>query len=301
LKVCAFGTTRLDFHIYKPSFFEQHEEVKVDNLDTKIGGSVFNTAVLLKYLNLDIVFYTILGNDELSVISKNALRNYGIDYKCTSSKGSKSPVTFILLDSDGEKVMFSYDGNSYTDDVIDILQKNCNMYDAFFTSCYEINNENRIKVSNILQDFVVRNKKTFIDLSPLTYRVSKEVWNDVLPYTKIVTGTENEFKALIEILGHSCIEDFKKKYSIEKLFIKKGSKGCTVIDQTNQYDFRVTPIKSKNLTGCGDAFNAGVIIGELKHFPVEKTVKIASKLASEVAKNGFEPLGVVEPVLADVR
>ncbi|MEN6326609.1 MAG: carbohydrate kinase family protein [Syntrophomonas sp.] len=301
--ICGLGTIRLDFHIYMPKILKgMYSEAKIDNLDIKIGGSVFNTTVLLKNLNMNLVFYTIMGNDELSLMSRNALKNYNINYKCTSNIDCKSPITFIQLDSDGEKTMLSYDENSYACEIIDILQNDCNKYEAFYTSCYEVNKYNQKKITTILANFVSRNKKTFIDLSPLTYTLPKDIWNDILPFIKIITGTENEFNMLIEILGHNDLIDFKKNYSIEKVFIKRGAKGCSVLDMNGQQKhFDITPVQSRNMTGCGDAFNAGVILGELKGFPTEKTVSIASKLAFQVAKSGFEPVAVVEAVLADIN
>ena len=302
MNICGYGTIRLDFQIYLPKILTgAYSEEKIDNLDIKVGGSVFNTALLLKYLNMELVFYTIMGSDELSIMCKKALEEHGIDHRSTVNIGNKSPITFIQLDSNGEKTMLSYDGDLDTCGIIDILINDSQKYDAFFTSCYEVNKNNYNKMANLLADFVLRDKKTFFDLSPLVYNLSRDVWDDILPFIKIITGTENEFNILIDILGFTDLMDLKERYSIEKVFIKRGMKGCSVLDIDGlQKNFDITPIKSRNMTGCGDAFNAGVILGELKGFPKEKTILIASKLAYQVAKHGFEPLKITEAVLPDI-
>lgn len=298
MKVCSFGTTRIDFHIYKPEDIAQnYEELKIDNMDVKVGGSVFNTTTLLKYAHTNVMYYTILGNDELSSITKSALRNFGIQYSCTSNLDSKSPVTFIHIDSTGEKVMYSFDGNYYADDVLDILLKNYAKYDAFFTSCYEINRYNYAKLSKLFKNFHKRGKKIFMDLSPLVYRVPKEIWESLLPFITILTGTRNEFNILINQLDLILEKDLVSKFGIEKLYIKKGSKGCTVVSYDNaEQNFSVVPIKSKNLTGCGDAFNAGVILGELSKLSTDNIVGLASNLAGCVAKIGLEPEKIVNEI-----
>jgi sugar/nucleoside kinase (ribokinase family) len=298
LNVCSFGTTRLDFHIYKPEIISpEYKEVKIDSLDIKVGGSVFNTATLLKYLGMNLTFYTILGNDELSWVSKSALRNYGIRYMCTSSIESKSPVTFIHLDSTGEKVMFSYEGNSQPDEIIDILRGDCQEYGAFFTSCYEINTENYEKLKDVLEYFYINNKKTFLDLSPLAYMISKNIWETLLPFITVMTGTESEFKLLNDILDIGTLEELMSKFNMNKLFIKKGSKGCSVVlESTQVIDFPIIPVKSKNLTGCGDAFNAGVIFGELNNLSIDNIVELSSSLAGNVARIGFDPSKITSEI-----
>ena len=60
IKCCAFGTVRMDIHIYKEyGPIGECEEVKVDEMALKIGGSVYNTVAVLNELKQDVVFYTL--------------------------------------------------------------------------------------------------------------------------------------------------------------------------------------------------------------------------------------------------
>jgi sugar/nucleoside kinase (ribokinase family) len=85
-----------------------------------------------------------------------------------------------------------------------------------------------------------------------------------------------------------------KIYKLEKLYIKKGELGCTVINSNGSgRDFETTPVKSDNLTGCGDAFNTGVIFGELNNWELGKIAMYAMGLAYKVAKYGFIPNKII--------
>jgi hypothetical protein len=152
------------------------------------------------FLKTDICYYTLIGNDDLSILSRTALIDSGLEYKVSSYQDSKSPVTFIHLDSTGEKMMFSFDGNIATDNVIDMLLDEKDSYASFFTSCYEINKNNYLKISNLINDYSVQNKSTFLDLSPLVHDIPLSIWKNVIPNLKFLLGTESEFKTLIEIL-----------------------------------------------------------------------------------------------------
>lgn len=295
MKICSYGTTRVDYYLYlKDTASAAFDEYKINDLEKRVGGSVFNTTVILKLLNLDLEYFTIIGNDELGSLCKKSLLNYNIKYTCSLINDVKSPVTFIHLNCAGEKVMYSFDGNVHCHDIINELQESYESYDFFFTSCYEINSENYIKLSAILDEFKKKSKKNFLDLSPLIYSLAKNIWEKILPSIYVLTGTEHEFDLLINILGYNSINELIINNNINKIYIKKGSKGCSVISYDGSViDYFITPIQSKNLTGCGDAFNAGVIFGEINNFKTNETIKLASDLASNVARIGFEPVKIV--------
>jgi sugar/nucleoside kinase (ribokinase family) len=234
---------------------------------------------------MDINYYTIIGNDELQILSKNTLDRAGINYIVSEDTKSKSSITFIHLDNAGEKVMFSYDGKSGEEDIVDVLFNKRKDYDVFYTSCYEIDQNNYKKISELIDYYGVAEKKTFLDLSPLVYTIPKKIWESVLKNLKYIMGTIEEFDLLFNVMEIEGFKYLMEMTKIDKIYIKRGSNGCSVVERgSEELFFETEPIKTDNLTGCGDAFNAGVIIGEVKKLKTSEIADYSMNLASDVIR-----------------
>ena len=297
MDLLGFGTTRIDINLYTPLHAEYSGEVKLDGMRFNIGGSVLNTCLMLHHMGANTTFYTHWGNDEFGLLAQNELREIGLNLiNASSNTKERTATTFILVDKTGERTMYSYDDAAGMNFKIQntFINKVSN-FDGFFTSCYEINKNNFKSIKKVLEKFNDLNKHTFLDLSPLVNNVEKEIWDEVLPCFSIIIGTESEFKELMRIIDVESFEKFNAIYNIKKAYVKMGLNGSrVVIDSTRQYYEKIKPIESKNVTGCGDTYNAGVIWGEINNESEIDIIKRSNTLAGQVAKYGFVPKKVVK-------
>ena len=287
IKCCAFGTARIDIHVYKEyGQLSSYEETKVDEMALQIGGSVYNTVAVLNALKQDTVFYTLNTADELADFIKARLKKEGIPFIINQNEHSSTAVSIIFVDSLGKKKMVSYDGARKDSHILNKLRQDISNYDLFYTSFYEINKQNIPVLAEIMQ----KSRQCFIDLSPLIYEVDPDIINQALSHLQILSGTDDEYNLLLGLMKIGSIEKLIEKYNLKYVFVKKGSKGAALYYNNHVIECKPDGKKeSRDTTGCGDTFNAGVIYSLSKNTSEADMLKNAVNFATLVAYKGFNP------------
>lgn len=286
MRVCAFGTVRMDIRAYQSiNNIEMYEEIKIDDMAFTVGGSVCNTVSVLNVLNQDVTLYMLNANDDFADFVKLKLDKRGLNCISCKQDQNNTAASLIFVDKSGEKKVISYDGVRQDRFILSKLLRDVNQYDLFYTSFYEINSENCEEIIKIMSS----SKKNFIDLSPLIYQVDSEVIKDVLRKTDIVSGTEDEFKILSKKLNIGTYKNYFAEYGFELLLVKQGGRGATLYDTVNTYSYAPSTVKaSRDTTGCGDTFNAGIIVSISKGLDKKSMLEQAVEMATSVAYNGFD-------------
>lgn len=287
IKCCAFGTIRIDIHVYKEyGQLSSYEETKVDEMALQVGGSVYNTAAVLNALKQSTVLYTLNTDDELFDFIKARLKKSGIPFIISQNEHSSTAVSIIFVDSLGKKKMVSYDGVRKDFYILERLKKDISDYDLFYTSFYEINRQNISVLAEIMQ----KSRQCFIDLSPLIYEVDPDIINQALSHLQILSGTDDEYNLLLGLMKIGSIEKLIEKYNLKYVFVKKGSKGAALYYNNHVIECKPDGKKeSRDTTGCGDTFNAGVIYSLSKNTSEADMLKNAVNFATLVAYKGFNP------------
>ena len=115
-----------------------------------------------------------------------------------------------------------------------------------------------------------------------------EVVDKVLSEVNIISGTDDEYDILIKKLEINTYEDLKLKYDFEMMLIKQGDRGATLYDENGQCVYSPKEIKiSHDTTGCGDTFNAGIILSMSKDIDSQRMLQKAVEMATQVAYEGF--------------
>ena len=285
IKCCAFGTVRLDIHVYKEyDRLSTHEEVKVDAMALQIGGSVYNTISVLNELKQDVVFYTLNITDDISDFIKLQMINRNITFVSSKHESNPTAKTIIFVDECGKKKMISYDGVRSDSYVLRKLKKDICNYDLFYTSFYEINNDNLSAIIEIMQS----TKTSFVDLSPLIYSVEQHVLSEVLEHVDILSGTSDEYRILLDSLNIQSIEQLIQTHSLQYVFVKEGAAGATLYYENGiKHCSPKEQHQSYDTTGCGDTFNAAVIYSISCKKTEDEVLRTAVDFASMIAYNGF--------------
>lgn len=286
MRCCAFGTIRMDARIYHQfTGFDIYDEIKVDNMFMTVGGSVYNTVGILTRLKCDVVFYMLNSGDDLTEYVAAKMKNQQIECTTCLRDKNKMAATIVFVGDNGKKKMISYDGERQDKYILQKLYRDIEQYDMFYTSFYEINEENCTDIIRILE----LAKNSFIDLSPLIYEVPSDIISEVLKRTCILSGTQDEYAILFEKLGVTSIKQLAQEYDISMLGIKKGEDGADLYTGKGIIS-RCTKIKkpARDTTGCGDTFNAGIIYSLDKGYSNNKMLGIAVDMATSVAYYGID-------------
>ncbi len=176
MKCCTFGTLRMDIHIFDElKQFQRYDEVKLNKISMMLGGSVYYTSSVLNELDCDTVMYMLNINDDFSDFIKLKLSRQNINYISSKKDSNEAATTLIFVDEHGDKKMMSYDGVRQDHHVINKLLSDVTQYDIFYTSFYEINRHNYLKLLEVIE----KSTLSFIDLSPLLYSIDVKIVKSV--------------------------------------------------------------------------------------------------------------------------
>ncbi len=285
MKCCAFGTVRMDIHAYQEiGAINDHAEIKIDEMNMTIGGSVYNTVSVLNELKQDIVLYMLNSTDDFADYIKMRMNKRDINYITCKQDKNDTATSLIFIGKQGKKKMISYDGDRRDEYILNKLRKDIEQYELFYTSFYEINQNNYQKILNIMSLC----DNNFVDLSPLIYEVDDSVIDAVLQHIQILSGTEEEYDILVNKLNCKSMKEILQKYHMKYIFIKRGSKGATVLTEASEYEYSPKEKRtSHDTTGCGDTFNASIIDSLTKKVNDEWMLQEAVEMATRVAYEGF--------------
>lgn len=304
MKICSFGTIRTDIKLYQKNFdLLKYNESKASGMMIEVGGSVYVTSLLLAHSLCDVDYYTLRHSGKLSEYINLEVEKGPLSIIKSEKDSNITAISVILLDGNGEKKIISYDGKRDDSGVLDLLAQSSGEYDLFYTSFYEINDENISSLSTVMKEV----NSSFVDLSPLIYRVSKKNIEIVLSSVSILSGTHDEFEILFKIIDVTSIRELMEIFPIKEVYEKKGREGAIVYFRKNPsennisvndgVDFYEVPVLgtgySNDTTGCGDAFSAAIIYGKKNSFSIIELLKFAVNTASLVAYNGFIPSEIV--------
>lgn len=294
-KVCVLsaGTLRSDIYLnYDFAVPMKEMEVKLTNYTRKIGGSVFNTSKFIGNYssNIEVTFCTL---NHISLIAELANDSFSgnINISAIGNPINSYPMSIIGLDNIGEKRMISVETDS-PPLYLDSDNPNYYLSDIFYTSFYEINNDNLESICSLCTAFLSRNKYTMIDLCPLIDSLDNDIIVKVLKCISVLSGNEQEYNKLLNKIGISgkklLFESFP---NIKRIFIKRGSEGAEFLSSDGkeyiQRSFISNDFVAKNTTGCGDVFNGAVIIGLLYRWSPEKILSEAVKESAIIAERGL--------------
>lgn len=292
--VVALGTLREDITLnYDFSNPMKVPEVKVNKAKWSVGGSVYNTCsyLSLNSTNLNIRMCTSNYVLLLQRVDQDAING---NFKITTTKTEllEYPISIIGVREDGDKQLLSYDP------VIDaelllLFEHEVENADFVYTSFYEINENNYLKICEIVQRCRSRGAMTMIDLCPLVSMIDAGTLREVLSNMVIVSGNEHEYKDLIQKLGIADTNDLLRNYPyIKYIFIKRGGQGadCKSRKDAENCSFQyygINSLETVNTTGCGDVFNAIIIEGCCLGKKCQSILRRAVTESGKIAKGGL--------------
>lgn len=226
--------------------------------------------------------------DPLSAYLRQGMDKNRINAKFNQKDLNNSAVSLVFLKTDGEKQMISYDGNRCDEYILTQLLSERYMYDIFYTSLYEISKNNINSILEIYTSLKNKQKWGILDLCPLVGNNDGQHLESLLKSVSIISGTSSEFSILQNKLNIESIDEMKNKFKIKYVFEKRGERGATVYfaDKIIQSKLRGKG-KSCNTTGCGDSFNAGIIMGLMDRKNIMDILQQAIDISEYVAYNGL--------------
>lgn len=296
--IIAFGTLREDILLrYDFSVPLEKMEVKLDSYKSVIGGSVYNSCLFLSNYSKTIDITLLVPNCQmqLSTLFYEQYPNLHIIYN--GSNMASHPLSIIGICKDGEKRIISCDNAANSDGLLNIVSKYISNCQLLYTSFYEINKDNYIRIAHIFSEINKTGKLVMLDLCPLLNTFSKHLITNILEFVSVLSGNELEYQALFNILKMKSAEAIFKKFKhINVLCIKQGEHGATILKRTTsnykkpyeKYEHVIKEkIVAKNTVGCGDVFNAVIINGLINNKSLRHILDEAVEESRKIALGGL--------------
>ncbi|MBD7911310.1 sugar kinase [Clostridium cibarium] len=263
-----------------------------NTFERKLGGAELNVAIGCARLGLRSGWISRLGNDDFGKYILKAVRAEGIDMSEVKLVDDyPTSVYFREVLADGSSRSFYYREKSptstlKTEELNEEYFKNAKI--LHITGVFPSINKNN---QNVILESVRLAKKynltvSFdpnIRLKMWTKEEAKSFIEKLLPDVDILLIGDEEVELL---LGGININDAIKtfhNYGIEKVIVKKGSKGAVGSDGERIYE--VDAIKPRALVdtvGAGDGFAAGFLTAVLEKKPLNECVQFANAVGSLV-------------------
>jgi D-beta-D-heptose 7-phosphate kinase/D-beta-D-heptose 1-phosphate adenosyltransferase len=256
-----------------------------------IGGAG-NVAYNLKNLTEKVKIFSIIGKDDNGKIVQKKLKEKGIDFEYIESEDSPTITKTRYLS--GNKQVLRVDKEKKfslkeSQDLFKKVKKNIKVDnpDLILISDYDkMTIHKSLKIEEYINPkmMVVDSKKTKLELfqNALIYKSNyKELCN--VANKKV---ERNEFRQVTS--------DLVKKYNFDVMVTTLGSEGCFFMDKNLNYGLlEAEKVEVSDVTGAGDNFISVLTFLLSNNYELEKSVKIATKYATESVKhigNYFEDI-----------
>jgi len=306
--VCA-GEALIDLIAEEPG-----DLITVDKFYKRPGGSILNTAIGLARLGLNVSFVGKLGGDQFGKQLLNLMINERIlTDNIIVSKDHKTTLAFAALSEDKIPDFQFYRDNPadlliYPEDFKGLSFDNVSSFHfgsisilyeparSTFIGLFEKALENAVITSfdPKIRPNLITNKKRVLD--DFVYISSK---------VDILKMSDDDLKYLFPEKTLEQALKFVTRKENSPTFVTLGKKGALVYIDGNIGKVRGYKVKVADTTGCGDAFNAGLIYHFYKtnhDFKFQNCLK-AAEFANKVAALTATKIGAINafPTLEEVE
>ncbi|MEA4812543.1 MAG: carbohydrate kinase family protein [Anaerolineaceae bacterium] len=282
-KVFLFGDINVDNLLVLPEIPIPGRDGLASHAETHLGGAVANTAGLLSSLGVKTELIGAIGKDHWAAYIKNELKKDGTGFKyLIETEKDLTGLIFIAVTPDGERTMLSYRGANRIFGM-DNLPENILEEAAFLQlSGYVFHEEATTNVANAL--IAQANERAIpvcldTGLDPVIYQTERFL--KVLPSLSIlITGREEAEKLTgTKELGQQM--DALLAAGTVKVALKVGAEGAALAYQDQKYLLPRAEVHVKDTTGAGDAFTAGIILGERLRLSPKEQLAMAIAIGSK--------------------
>ncbi|OUJ19005.1 Sugar kinase ribokinase family [Methanonatronarchaeum thermophilum] len=275
MDVVGIGNLNWDRLLFTDKLAERGGESPINQIEESAGGSAYNTISWLSKYNLQLGFIGAVGKDpEAKSIFKNLIEN-DIDHSQIQKKPGRTGCAYSIVDSDGDRTLYTYGGVGSHIDYNKINQKYLTKPKLIHISSF-LDQKGHKFTKKILET----DNQFSYNPGPLCREQGLEKLKPILKKINILFLSKKELE---DLTGDKTNKAHQKllKIGVEKVVVTLGSQGSTVHTRQKSYKAPAKDIKIVDATGAGDAFAAGYIKAYINNKNPEKCLKEGNKIAAE--------------------
>lgn len=285
-RVLALGDTSVDLLLRMPELpGPGGDAVATSQLQT-LGGSATNTAVALRRLGLTVALVSRIGDDAGGDFARRTLIEIGVDIPAmTVDPVEPTSLNIVAITPDGERSMMAYRGanaslapESLSDDLLADT-------DWLHLSGYAlITQPQRAAAQRALAQARIRGIPTSLDVPVAGVERAAEHTLGLLPdLSLLMIGADDA----IALTGQSDLPAAMGRLTSHCLAVavKHGAAGAELYRRNlDVVGMSALAVTTRDTTGSGDAFAAGLVAGVLARLPDAAALLLANTLGAVVAQ-----------------
>ncbi len=283
--VVGFGALNLDKLYQVNKIAAEDDESFIKDLKFSCGGSAANTIIGLSKLNLNTALVGKVAQDREGELLLENLQDEGVDVKgVTASAEGRSGSVMGFVDDEGQRALYVDPGVNDSIRLEEVLwEVVCNTKVLHLTSFVGESIDAQIALLKKLP----RDVEVSLDPGRIYAEKGAENLAKILKRTSILLLNRTELTLLTEHKYKTLEEEIEslKHFDMDTVVVKLGGAGCFATDGRSSHYLDAFPVKCRDTTGAGDAFNAGFLYGYLKGKNLEESCVIGNYVASCCVKD----------------
>lgn len=263
--VVALGDVNVDIIAEFASYPAKGQDALAYGTEFRCGGSAANTAIALARMGLDVCLIARVGSDPLA---PKALDTLSAARVALSGLQRDPAVTtglmYIIVTPDGERTILGHRGANVFTDPNQIREQEIQCAKLFHLSGYALLAEPQRSAALLGLEMACRHGLTVtLDPGMSVPSAALDKMRALLPVVDIVLPNLAEAQRLTGLTQPEPCAQALLDAGAEVVALKLGSDGCLIGDQEGFHHVPGFAVETRDTTGAGDTFAAGVIAGFL--------------------------------------
>jgi sugar/nucleoside kinase (ribokinase family) len=261
------------------------------------GGCAANTAVSLAKLGVSVSVAGKVGGDFFGDAVEHDLRARGVRTETlqrSPSSGTSKTVILPVIDEDRRYIHTIGANADFTSDDIDVsLAAKAQVF--ALGGYFVLPAFNAPRSATLLASLKQRGVRTVLDVvvPASDHPPTLDDLRPVLPYVDVFTPNNVEAAMLTGETDPARQARLFLDAGCAVTAITRGSEGALLMSASETLEMPAVPVEAVDMSGAGDAFVAGLIVGLLARWPLEETLRFAGLIGASACTR----LGCTDGVL----
>jgi len=260
-KVAILGDLNWDLVFRIPQLPKRGREILSGEASIRLGGSATNTARFLAQLGVETRLFAALGEDSLGRWAQEELQKHGVSTAFLQVVPKATGICCALVEENGERTLLTYRGaNSLLGP--ELPRGWLEGVNWLHVSGYALlEPPSRAAVFSALAEAKARKIPVSLDPGMVLVHDPSLHFEELFPVDVFLPNLE-EAQA---VAGRKSEQELLHGLSFygRRVFLKLGVEGALAMEGERVLRVPAIPLEATNTLGAGDAFNAGVIFGNI--------------------------------------
>lgn len=260
------------------SVYARLEESEV-SLQT--GGSCANTIATLGLMGASVSYCSQVGDDDFGDTYQNQFTDACGGHDLKLAPGTPTGKCLSLISTDAERTMLTDLGTAVMLDSVEHFRNSIAQAKILYLTGYLMFGDMRNRMFEAIAIAKENNVQVALDVADpsVIAALRDDMYAVIKEHVDIVFLNEKEAQALCGGTPESAIQELREMCSV--VVVKLGGKGS--LAQVGEEEARadIFKVKAIDTTGAGDSYAAGFLYGYVRDWPLEKTVRLASRVAAQ--------------------